>query len=64
MKKKSITLLLTMLLLSFFATTNAFGLTFYVDTSIGKDNPSWGVKPEKPLKTISYGVVNKRNKYI
>lgn len=56
MKKISISLLLTLLLLSVFAVTDAFCLTFYVDTSTGKDNSSWGVKPDKPWKTIAYAV--------
>lgn len=45
-----------MLLLSFFAITDAFCLTFYVDTSTGKDNPAQGVKLEKPWKTITYAL--------
>jgi hypothetical protein len=57
MKKKLTSLLLIMLFLSFFAVTEAFSITFYVDTTIGKDSPNnWGQSPKKPWKTIAFAV--------
>lgn len=57
MKKKFILMLLIMLFLSFFTVTEVFSLTFYVDTTIGKDNPNnWGQNPKKPWKTIAFAV--------
>jgi hypothetical protein len=57
MKKKITSLLLIMLFLSFFAVTEAFSITYYVDTTIGKDNPNnWGLSPKKPWKTIAFAV--------
>ena len=56
MKKILTSSMLVILFLLFFIVTEAFSLTFYVDTSIGKDNSSCGEKPNKACKTISYAV--------